>query len=236
MSGEWLAFDIETANLLPADADLDRFGPLDISVAAALAESGASKLFHSMAAGKPAPKLDRETAQQLLQWLRQQQQAGARLVAWNGVSFDLQMIGHAAGNLELAAEVALDCFDPMLQFFYRRGFPVGLQAVASGMGLELKKSMSGADAPEQWAQGNYQQVIEYVQGDCRITLEVARAIERAREVRWLTKRGTYSSERFSALLRTREVIAGPLPDQSWMDTPIPPERFTRWFPSKLQPK
>lgn len=231
MSGMWIAFDIETATLLPKDADLDAAGPLDISVAAAVAEDGSAKLFHSLQAGKPAPKLVREDALALLNWLQERQREGARLVAWNGVSFDLKMIGHAAGDLKLAAEVALASYDPMLQFFYRRGFPIGLQAVASGMGLGLQKLMSGADAPMEWAKGNHQQVMEYVQGDCRMTLEIVRAIEKARELRWHTKRGTVSSERMFPLLPAREVIAGPLPDQSWMDTPIPPEKFTHWFPT-----
>jgi hypothetical protein len=230
MSAPWLAFDIETANLLPQGADLDAFGPLDISVVAAVSEDGAARVVHSLENGKPAAKLNREDAAGFLRWLRERQLGGARIVAWNGVSFDLKMIGHAAGDLELASEVALDSFDPMLQFFYRRGFPIGLQSVATGMGLGLKKSMSGADAPEQWAKGNFQQVIEYVQGDCRMTLEIARAIEKVREVRWNTKRGTISSERMFPLLPAREVIAGPLPDQSWMDTPIPPAKFTSWFP------
>ncbi len=234
MSAPWLAFDIETANLLPEGADLDSFGPLDISVVAAVGDDGGARVVHSVQDGRPAPRLTQADAAAFLQWLREQQRSGARIVAWNGVSFDLKMIGHAAGDLQLAAEVALDSYDPMLQFFYRRGFPIGLQAVAGGMGLGLKKSMSGADAPEQWAKGNFQQVIEYVQGDCRMTLEIARAIEKAREVRWNTKRGTISSERMAALLTTREVLRLPPPDQSWMDTPIPPAKFTAWFPASVR--
>ena len=42
-----------------------------------------------------------------------------------------------------------------------------------------------------------------------MTLEIARAIEKAREVRWNTKRGTISSERMAALLPTREVLRLP---------------------------
>ena len=101
------------------------------------------------------------------------------------------------------------------------------------MGVAQKKSMSGAEAPKAWARGEHARVLEYVHGDCQLTLEVARRIESTRGVRWITKKGTAATERIAKLLSARELLKLPPPDQSWMTTPIRRERFFDWIPSAL---
>ncbi len=228
-----IAFDIEIADefeLAPGE-DLDARGPFRISVAAVHDDAtGHSRVWHATdGRGGPTGHLDAGLARDVLGYLREQQRAGTRVVAWNGLSFDLKWLGHAAGDRRLAAEVASELVDPMFQFFCLKGFPVGLQAVAEGMGLAVRKLMDGKDAPRAWRMGEHQRVLDYVVEDCRITTLVVQAIERKRHIRWRTSRGSLSDVAIRQLLPVREVLKLPEPDTSWMDKPIPRSRFAGWL-------
>jgi hypothetical protein len=230
------AFDIEIADIveLAPGEDLDRHGPFRIACAADCDRQGEVRHWYSRDAdGGPADAMSPEAALECLRWLREQQLSGARLCAWNGLSFDLRWLGEAALDLPLAAEVALDLVDPMFQFFVQRGFPVGLAAVAEGLGVEETKLMSGADAPVEWARGDRQRVLDYVAGDCRITSLVVDRIAATRAIRWRTRRGTISSEPMPELRPVRELLDVPEPDTSWMDAPIPRAKFLHWIPPQV---
>jgi hypothetical protein len=124
-----ITFDIETANIidLGPGQDLDSFGPFDIAVAATHAVGGEERLWMSKSAsGVPLPMMAPDAAQELLQYLESMQKLGHMLVAWNGLSFDMRWIGHAARDMPAARRVALKIYDPMFQFFKLKGFPVGL--------------------------------------------------------------------------------------------------------------
>ncbi len=231
-SGGWLAFDIELADVfeLAPGEDLDSRGPFRIACAAAA--DGAQGLWHWYARdgeGQPGGFLDPELAREMLAWLADAQAAGARVTAWNGLSFDLRWLGHAAGDMELARRVALELYDPMFQFFVQRGFPVGLASVAAGLGLSETKAMDGADAPKRWAAGDTEAVLAYVAGDCRMTAEVARRIEAGGQVRWRTRQGKLSSEPMGELRPVRALLDAPEPDTSWMSSPLPRSKFTAWL-------
>ncbi len=228
-----IGFDIEIADVfeLAQGEDLDARGPFRISVAAIFdATTGRSRVWHATnAAGGPAGELDPALAREVLRFLRRCQLDGKRIVAWNGLSFDLKWMGHAANDLPLAAEVARELIDPMFQFFCLKGFPVGLQAVADGMAVGAKKLMDGKDAPLEWQRGNTQKVLDYVVEDCRITTVVAQAIEGKRHIRWRTSRGSLSDVRIPRLVPVAEAMELPDPDTSWMDRPIPRSRFVGWL-------
>jgi hypothetical protein len=117
----------------------------------------------------------------------------------------------------------------MFQFYKLKGFPVGLAAVGKGLGVKMVKLMDGAHAPQAWIDGKHQQVCEYVKSDARMTVEIASAIARAKKITWVTKRGTTSSVPIPRLRTVEECIADPMPDQSWMDTPLPQEKFFGWM-------
>ena len=149
--------------------------------------------------------------------------------AWNGLSFDLKWIGHQAEDIPFAARIALKSFDPMFQFFNQAGFPVALGKVAEGMGISQEKLMDGADAPRQWRAGKHQEVMDYCLGDCQMTNLIICAIQKAKQVRWVTARGSISSKPMPRLKSVEEVIRDPEPDQSWMDTPMAKENFYKWI-------
>jgi hypothetical protein len=172
--------------------------------------------------------LTQQRAHELLEYLDEMQQMEFMVCAWNGLSFDLKWIGNQAGDMALAARIALKSYDPMFQFFNQAGFPVGLTKVAQAMGISQKKLMDSAAAPKEWRAGNYQKVMDYCLGDCQMTNLVVLAIQRDRQTRWVTGRGHISSMPTPRFKSVEEVIQDPEPDQSWMDTPIPKVKFYEW--------
>ena len=227
-----LSFDIEISDVfeLGKNEDMEIYAPFHISVAATAIPSGEERLWYSEDTdGLPALNLTQHRAHELLEYLAQMQEDGFMVCAWNGLGFDLKWIGHQADDMRLAAQVALKSYDPMFQFFNQKGFPVGLASVATGMGIGQEKLMDGADAPVEWRAGNYERVMQYVVGDCQMTNLIVRAIQEAKEVRWLTSKGSISAEPMERLKTVEEVISDPEPDQSWMDTPLPKAKFSAWL-------
>ncbi len=129
----------------------------------------------------------------------------------------------------VASRIALAMFDPMFQFFKLKGFPVGLAAVAAGLGIATKKSMHAEDAPREWRAGNHKKVCDYVLGDVRITNEIVSAIARSGEITWVTKKGKRSTVAVPRLRSVEDCLRDPMPNQSWMSTPIPQDKFTYWL-------
>jgi hypothetical protein len=140
----------------------------------------------------------------------------------------LKWLGHQAGDMALAARVALKSYDPMFQFFNLAGFPVGLAKVAQAMGIPQEKLMDGADAPKEWRAGNCKKVMDYCLGDCQMTNLIILAIQKTRQIQWVTGKGDISSKPMPRLKPVEEVILDPEPDQSWMGTPMPKVKFYNW--------
>jgi hypothetical protein len=227
-----LAFDIEISNVfdLRPGEDIEKYAPFDVAVAATQISAGEHRLWVSPASdGKPLVNLKPQHARELLDYLEQMQRAGYAICAWNGLSFDLQWIARAAGEASTASRIALAMYDPMFQFFKLKGFPVGLAAVADGLGIGTKKTMNAADAPREWRAGNHKRVCDYVLGDARMTNEIVSAIARAGEIAWVTQKGKRSTVSLPHLRTVEDCLRDPMPDQSWMDNPIPQERFTQWM-------
>jgi len=228
-----LSVDIEISDVfeLAVGDDFETYAPFHISVAATCVHEGDEVLWYSKNAdGSPALNITQQRAFELLEYLAHMQDVGYMVCAWNGLGFDMRWIGHNAGDMRMAAMVARRIYDPMFQFFNQRGFPVGLAAVAEGMGIGRKKLMSGADAPIEWRAGRHEKVMDYVIGDCRMTNEIVVAIQRAGCVQWVTSQGRVKSEPMECLKTAEEVIRDPGPDQDWMDRPIDKASFYSWFP------
>jgi hypothetical protein len=227
-----LSFDIEISDVfeLGKHEDLEKYAPFHISVAATAIHDGEERVWYSKdGEGKPAMNLTQQRAHELLEYLDEMQQMGFRVCAWNGLSFDLKWIGHQADDMALAARIALKSYDPMFQFFNQAGFPVALGKVATGMGIPQEKLMDGADAPKQWRAGKHREVMDYCLSDCQMTNLIVCAIQKTRQVRWVTGKGSISSKPMPRLRSVEEVILDPEPDQSWMDTPMPKENFYKWI-------
>ncbi len=229
-----LSFDIEISDVfeLEKHEDMEKYAPFHISVAATAVLGGEERVWFSTDGnGTPLLNLTPTRAHEILEYLDEMQREGYMVCAWNGLGFDLKWLGYNAEDMALAARVALKLYDPMFQFFSIAGYPVGLAKVAEAMRIDQRKLMDGADAPKEWRAGNYQSVMDYVLGDCQITNSVVAAIQATRQVRWVTSKGSVSAKPMPKLKQVEEVILGPEPDQSWMDTPIPRKRFYEWTQS-----
>lgn len=234
MPRKYLAFDLETAKILPEDfgGDLMAHRPLGIACAATWATGvGNARLFYSQEPeGSPSPKMHREDLSALVDDLLEQIDAGYTLVTWNGLGFDFDILAEESGRLDDCRRLAREHVDMMFHIFCQKGFPVGLNAAAQAIGLAKPKGVDGAVAPELWRDGEYETVLDYVARDCELTLALAEQSEAAQHFRWITRRGTTSRLRLDGLwLTVAEALQLPEPDTSWMDDPWSRSKFTAWL-------
>lgn len=236
MSKRYLAFDIETAKVLPDNVtDLLSHRPLGICCAAAAAQDlSEARIWHGRtpASGKPASLMTRDEARTLVSELRSLVDDGYTLVTWNGLGFDLNILAEESGLLRECADLALRHVDMMFHAVCQLGHFVGLDNAAQGMELPRKTAgMRGSQAPLLWAQGRHSEVIEYNVQDARLALQLAVACERVGALRWLTRKGQIAAMPLErGWLNVSEARRLPPPDTSWMSNPPKREDFFRWFP------
>ena len=105
-----LSFDIEISDVfeLGPYEDMETYAPFHVSVAATAIHGGEERVWYSEdQEGRPALNLTPRRAHELLVYLDEMQQKEFMVCAWNGLSFDLKWIGHQAGDMALAARIAL---------------------------------------------------------------------------------------------------------------------------------
>jgi len=229
----FLAFDIETAKLLPENvADLFVHRPLGIACAAVVDVEGQHEtLWHGRESGTFAAQMSRAEAQRLVHDLARFVEDGYTLLTWNGLGFDFNVLAEESG-LQVECEcLALAHVDMMFHVVCSRGFPLALDKVAQGMGLPGKPpGMSGSKAPALWASGHQPEVLDYVVGDCRTTVAVARAAEERGGIEWVTAKGSRAAMALpNGWLAADQAMKLTLPDTSWMRTPLTRESFTDWI-------
>ena len=234
MTRKYAALDIETAKDVPgADFDWRPHRPLGISCAAVLrCDAKKAVLFHGNSQdGTPTGRMSQADAGKVVHELARLVADGYTLLTWNGLGFDFNVLQEESGLLDQCRALALDHVDAMLHVFCDRGFPVALDKAAQALGIPGKPAgMSGWLAPKLWAQGRYQEVLDYVAHDAHIALQVAHACEERRRFEWITRRGTSSSmDLRRGWLTVREALRLPEPDTSWMSSPIPRDQFTQWL-------
>jgi len=119
----------------------------------------------------------------------------------------------------------------MFHVHCQQGYPVSLENTALALNIPGKaKGMTGAMAPQYWADGRHDEVLAYVRQDVTAALQIAQKCEHQRRFDWFTGRGKKSSFGLgNGWLIVREAMAMPEPDTAWMDDPIPRSRFTDWL-------
>lgn len=224
MARRYLAFDIETAALLPDGVrDIMAHRPLGIACAAAVAgDTGGEFTWHGKRPdGSPAPRMSAAEVRALVADLSRLTAEGYTLVTWNGLSFDFDVLAEESGDRDGCAALALAHVDMMFQVVCNQGHRLALQKAAEGMGLPGKLAgISGADAPRLWAEGRHADVLAYNLQDVRVTADVAAAAERERGLRWITGRGKPAVMPMpQGWLAVRDANRLPEPDTSWMSEP-----------------
>jgi len=234
MARKYVAFDIETAKVVPGeDFNWKPHRPLGISCAAALcADATDAILWHGRNAdGAPAPRMSRPEAAKVVRDLVDLVAGGYTLLTWNGLGFDLDVLAEESGAVAECRDLAIAHVDMMFHVVCEKGFPVGLDRAAQGLGLPGKPpGMSGLLAPQMWAEGRHDEVLRYVTQDVRTALQIACTCEKRRRFAWLTRKGTTSTMDLShGWLTVRDALRLPEPDTSWMSNPIRRSEFTQWL-------
>lgn len=228
----YLAFDLEILKMLPNGMDDWRdHRPLGITCAATFDGEGAPRLWYGRGEGEaPATQLSQLELQALVTYLEEAVQQGMTLLTWNGLGFDFDVLAEESGQHERCARLALEHVDMMFHILCLRGHTLALDRAARGMGLPGKPpGMTGALAPQYWAEGKWAIVLEYVAQDARATLGVARAVEQSGELRWTSERGLRQVVPMpQGWLNVQQALALPEPDISWMRNPRRRSQFLSW--------
>ncbi len=231
----FVSFDLEIAALLPPDcADLDAHRPLGITCAALAWEYDGVLLSATFCGhddgGAIQPRMGRAECTALVHLLTDLVTAGHTLCTWAGAGFDFRTLAEESGCYAECTTLARAHVDMMLHFHALTGYALGMNAAAQGMGLHGKTDgMSGAQAPQLWANGCHAEVLAYVAQDARTTVQLARAVEQQGCVRWTSKRGRPCIVPIPQWLTVAEAHRLPLPDTAWMSAPWPRAKFTAWM-------
>ena len=231
---KYLAFDLETAAEVPGpDFNWRAHRPLGVSCAATYAsDADTPTIWHGKDAdGTPAGRMSCEDARRLVDYLCTMVINGYTLVSWNGLGFDLDVLSEESGAIEECRDLALDHVDMMFHVVCHSGFPVALDKAAHGMGMPGKPTgMTGVLAPQLWAQGHFQEVIDYVAQDVRVAMALAEQCDKDRSFRWTTRRGTTGTMPLGrGWLTVRDALQLPEPDTSWMTGPLSRQEFIEWL-------
>jgi hypothetical protein len=230
-----ITFDIEISKILPDGwhGDIFQFSPLGIACA------GINLLGRFNGFSAPG-KMTKKQCQNLVDLLLSLQKKEV-IVTYNGCSFDFRLLAEESGMHEECVELALNHCDLMLIAVCRNGWRVKLDNALSAHGLKSKKhsitlndgsiieDMSGARAPQLWAQGEYSAVLNYLERDCESLLELACDATEKKELRYLSKSGSVTMVDMPKLFTVRECMNWTWPDQSWMTDPPRPENFWSWM-------
>jgi len=233
MSRKYVAFDIETAKILPENfGDLHDHRPLGITCMATwCSDEPSATTFHSKNEdGSPALQMTKEDVSAFVEHLKTKLQEGYTIITHNGLGFDFVIVAEESGLTDDCRDLAMTHVDMMFHFFCGKGFGIGLNAAAKAIGVSKPADVDGSVAPKLWQEGECQTVLDYVAQDCRLTLDVAEASEKAKKISWITGRGATSQyELPGGWLTVEEASKLPLPDTSWMDKPWPRSKFTEWW-------
>jgi hypothetical protein len=238
------AFDLETAKIGSLD-EMDWQNPssLGITCAAIMLNDQIDPLsWHGI------PQLSQGECQEIVRKLEEITRDGYKIVTWNGCKFDFQVLAQESGMVAECARLARDHVDLMLMVTFKKGWLLSLQKALDGAGLrgKLKKvtlttgkviyNMDGAKAPQLWAQGEYQAVMDYLLEDVKQLLDLASVIARRRSIHWISSSGKPQTVEVDRLMTVQECMQIPEPDVSWMSNPPRRSDFVHWAQSYWEDK
>ena len=163
---KYTAFDIEITKVMPEGVDdWSKFRPLGISCAATMTNEGEITTWYGKSPdGEYTTEMSVVEIRELVKYLQDQVAAGYTILTWNGVGFDFDILAEESGMVADCKELAMGHIDMMFHVFCLKGYPLGLDKAAKGMGLMGKPAgITGEMAPRMWAAGQYQEVLDYVQ-------------------------------------------------------------------------
>ena len=94
--------------------------------------------------------------------------------------------------------------------------------------------MNGSEAPQAWRERRFDEVLAYCAEDARATLELARRCAERGELAWTSRRGLPQRLALPRGWKTVcEALALPLPDTSWMSSPVDRAACVDWLPTPV---
>jgi hypothetical protein len=169
--------------------------------------------------------------EQMVRYLKHLVGKGHEIVTWNGMGFDWPVLGYEVGCMNGVTELALHTIDPMFGMFKSYGFPIGLDAAATGMGFAGKlEGMTGDKAVSMWKQPLQRpRVLKYVSLDARVTAQVATQLKATGQMHWIKQSGAPAS-RTLIYDYNYKYMKLPMADQSWMTgEPLRESQFIDWM-------
>jgi hypothetical protein len=226
------AFDIEIAKDMKDGMDKWRSQrPLGITCAATLTSEGQLNLWYGKTSdGQPADRMTPADTTALVYYLDEMVKQGFTILSWNGLGFDFDILSEESGEKETCKKLALSHVDMMFHIFCLRGHTLGLDKAARGMGVPGKTAgMSGALAPQYWAEGQRSEVLDYVAQDTRATLGVAQAVENQKVLKWFSTSGSIQRVPFpNGWLTVQGALKLPQPIVRGLSNPLSRHHFTDW--------
>ncbi len=229
---KYLAFDLEIAKTVPFNQDLNTHRPLGITCAATWGSDSDTPMVWCGRGdyGQIAPAMNATEVKDLVSYLQSAVYQGYTLLTFNGAGFDFRCLVDDGGDPAVCKSLALSHVDMFFYLFCRLGYGPGLGRAAKGMGLAGKtEGMDGALAPELWQRGQYGQVLQYVAQDVRTTLDLALAVESAKELRWMSKSEKQMVIGVDRWLTVTESLELPEPDTAWMKDRWTRDKFAGWL-------
>ena len=247
-----VGFDLEIAEDLPEDGNIDWSVPLGVTCAGLATGLMQSWVAPDMEGNGYASRI--ADVGKLVDELERHRRLGYHVVTWNGMGFDFRVMAQGIGTgdpmYDRICDLAWDHIDVAFQMRVEKGYMIGLNTAAKGLRVEGKtEGMSGALAPQMWRQGFDEQakVLLYVRQDAAATLSVCEALVRDRVLYWTTKAGRVTKSPWlptfmgadgpnpgpdepRRLLTVREVTQHCTPaDTGWMSfKPTPLEEYYKW--------
>jgi RNase_H superfamily len=231
---KFLAFDLETAKVQPRGFRNWKAGrPLGISCAATLTEdSDKPVLWHGTAEHEqPGGQMTAKKLQALISYLTKHVNLGYTVVTWNGVGFDFDILAEESRMLQQCKELAFHHVDMMFHLVCKLGYGVSLDSAAQGMNMPGKcRRLDGALIPRLWDHGKWEEVLDYVSQDVRITLDLAKSCEESGCLRWISKSGRRREIRLpSGWLTVEAAERLPEPNAFWCSSQWARNRITAWM-------
>lgn len=234
------SFDIELSTPLPEGSrDLDS---LQISCAAvAFSDRKEIEIFEG------DPSLSQAQSRELVDLLDNIFSKGYGIATWNGCAFDFPVLAASAGQPKRCARLALSHHDLMLYVTFQKGWYLELEKALAGAGLSgklkeirlsdgtLLTNMDGSKAPQLWAKGEREAVIQYLEQDVDQQLALASWVAKHGKICWTSNSGNPWNLSIPKLYTVEDCFEFPQPDVSWMDNPPQRSQFVKWMPEEFRP-
>ena len=231
-----LAFDLEIVKEIPEGENMEQIRPLGISCVALLPNDEAlSQLFYHVDDKFQATSgaMTKEELESVMVSMEHWVDKGYKILTWNGLKFDFDILAEESGEHEKCKALAMSHLDMAFHFLCTKGYMIGLNTAADGLGLSGKMGgMEGSLAPIYWASPNLRdrlRVLRYVNQDVVTTLEVYEQSSETKKVPWTSRSGKPNALWLNDGWKTiKECMDFPKVDTSWMDNPITKESCYDW--------